>query len=157
MFNNEYGEAAVEVLEILDNTNKSDVDKIPLNFIQFLVDNSSENYKVNLDHSKSISEMNLKEKTKEILGYIYINWWCDEKDKENYIRQIKEVEIKKQEKIREKYNSNKIFENKNKVQECTNATKMNTEQNEIVTMMNNKKSFFNKYLGKQKRGENYNE
>ena len=52
MFNNEYGEAAVEVLDILDNTNKTDVDKIPSNFIKFLVDNASEDYKVNLDHSK---------------------------------------------------------------------------------------------------------
>ena len=40
MFNNEYGEAAVEVLDILDNTNKTDVDKIPSNFIKFLVDNA---------------------------------------------------------------------------------------------------------------------
>ena len=58
MFSNEYGEAAVEVLDILDNTNKSDVDKIPTSFIKFLVDNASEDYKVNLDHSKLISEMN---------------------------------------------------------------------------------------------------
>ena len=65
MFSNEYGEAAVEVLDILDNTNKSDVAKIPTSFIKFLVDNASEDYRVNLDHSKLISEMNLKEKTKE--------------------------------------------------------------------------------------------
>ena len=112
MFSNEYGEAAVEVLDILDNTNKSDVDKIPSNFIKFLVDNASEDYKVNLDHSKLISEMNLKEKTKEILGVIYINWWCDQKDKENYTKQIKELEMKRQTEIKEKYNPNKIFENK---------------------------------------------
>ena len=29
MFNEEYGEAAVEVLDILDNTKKEDVNKIP--------------------------------------------------------------------------------------------------------------------------------
>ena len=29
MFSNEYGEAAVEVLDILNNTKKTDVDKIP--------------------------------------------------------------------------------------------------------------------------------
>ena len=81
MFSNEYGEAAVEVLDILDNTNKTDVDKIPSNFIKFLVDNASEDYKANLNHSKLICEMNLKEETKEILGVIYINWWCDKKDK----------------------------------------------------------------------------
>lgn len=148
MFNNEYGEAAVEVLDILDNTNKTDVDKIPSNFIKFLVDNASEDYKVNLDHSKLISEMNLKEKTKEILGVIYINWWCDKKDKEDYTKQIKELEIKRQEEIKEKYNPNKIFESKNKVQEYTNATKVDTVQNETVTMIEYKESIFKKIWNK---------
>jgi beta-glucosidase-like glycosyl hydrolase len=148
MFSNEYGEAAVEVLDILDNTNKTDVDKIPSNFIKFLVDNASEDYKVNLDHSKLISEMNLKEKTKEILGVIYINWWCDKKDKENYTKQIKELEIKRQEEIKEKYNPNKIFESKNKVQEYTNATKVDTVQNETVTMIEYKESILKKIWNK---------
>ena len=146
MFSNEYGEAAVEVLDILDNTNKSDVAKIPTSFIKFLVDNASEDYRVNLDHSKLISEMNLKEKTKEILGVIYINWWCDKKDKENYTKQIKELEIKRQEEIREKYNPNKIFENK--VQEYTNATKVDTVQNEAVAMIEYKESIFKKIWNK---------
>ena len=146
MFSNEYGEAAVEVLEILDNTNKSDVAKIPTSFIKFLVDNASEDYRVNLDHSKLISEMNLKEKTKEILGVIYINWWCDKKDKENYTKQIKELEVKRQEEIKEKYNPNKIFENK--VQEYTNATKVDTVQNEAVAMIEYKESIFKKIWNK---------
>ena len=112
MFKLEYGEAAVEVLDILDNTNKSDFNKIPPNFIKFLVEIASEDYIVNLDHSKKISEMNLKEKTKEILGVIYINWWCDKEDKEIYIKQIKQLEMKRKEEIIKKYNSNKIFESK---------------------------------------------
>ena len=146
MFSNEYGEAAVEVLDILDNTNKSDVDKIPMSFIKFLVEIASEDYRVNLDHSKLISEMNLKEKTKEILGVIYINWWCDKKDKENYEKQIKELEIKRQEEIKEKYNPNKIFENKNKVQEYTNETVAMIEYKENIfkKIWNKILSFFNK-------------
>lgn len=148
MFSNEYGEAAVEVLDILDNTNKFDVAKIPTSFIKFLVDNASEDYRVNLDHSKLISEMNLKEKTKEILGVIYINWWCDKKDKENYTKQIKELEVKRQEEIKEKYNPNKIFENKNKVQEYTNATKVDTVQNEEVAMIEYEESIFKKIWNK---------
>ena len=148
MFSNEYGEAAVEVLDILDNTNKADVDKIPKNFIKFLVDNASEDYKVNLDHSKLISEMNLKEKTKEILGVIYINWWCDKKDKENYMKQIKELEIKRQEEIREKYNPNKIFENKNKIKEHTvqnkKATMVEYKESILKKIWNKILSFFNK-------------
>ena len=144
MFSNEYGEAAVEVLDILDNTNKTDVDKIPSNFIKFLVDNSSEDYKANLNHSKLICEMNLKEETKEILGVIYINWWCDKKDKENYMKKIKQLEIKRQEEIKEKYNSNKIFENK--VQEHKNEKKEMTEYKKIIFKRTWSKifNFFNK-------------
>ena len=148
MFSNEYGEAAVEVLDILDNTNKADVNKIPQSFIKFLVEIASEDYEVNLDHSKLISEMNLKEKTKEILGVIYINWWCDKKDKENYMKQIKELEIKRQEEIREKYNPNKIFENKNKIQEYTNKTKVDTVQNKTVTTVEYKENILKKIWNK---------
>lgn len=148
MFSNEYGEAAVEVLDILDNTNKADVDKIPKNFIKFLVEIAPEDYKVNLDHSKLISEMNLKEKTKEILGVIYINWWCDKKDKENYTKQIKELEIKRQEEIREKYNPNKIFENENKIQEFTNEKKEEAVQDKTVTMREYKESTLKKIWNK---------
>lgn len=148
MFSNEYGEAAVEVLDILDNTNKSDVDKIPSNFIKFLVEIASEDYKVNLDHSKLISQMNLKERTKEILGVIYINWWCDKEDRENYTKQIKELEMKRQEEIKEKYNPNKIFENKNRIQEYKNEAKEDNVQNEIFTMIEYKESILKRILSK---------
>ena len=148
MFSNEYGEAAVEVLDILDNTNKTDVDKIPSSFIKFLVDNASEDYIVNLDHSKPISEMNLKEKTKEILGVIYINWWCDKTNKEKYIKQIKElemrkIEMKRQAQTNEKYDLDKMFENINKTQEHTD-TKVDTVQNETSTMTKYKENIFKK-------------
>lgn len=141
MFELEYGEAAVEVLDILDNTNKSDFNKIPSSFIKFLVKIASEDYTVNLDHSKPISEMNLKEKTKELLGFIYINWWCDKKDKEDYMKQIKELEIKKQEEMNEKYNPEKIFENKK--QKSTNNIK-----DETVTMIEYKENIFKRICNK---------
>lgn len=140
MFSNEYGEAAVEVLDILDNTNKEDVAKIPSSFIKFLVDNASEDYVVNFEHSKPINELNIKEKTKEILGVIYINWWCDKKDKENYTKKIKKLEIKRQEEIKEKYNPSKIF--KNKKQEYTNEIKENEVQNETIVITEYKESIF---------------
>ena len=41
----EYSEAAVEVLDILNHTEKDDVAKIPQSFIKFLTDISNKNYK----------------------------------------------------------------------------------------------------------------
>lgn len=146
MFSNEYGEAAVEVLDILDNTKKEDVKKIPSSFIKFLVDNASQDYVVNLDHSKPISELNIKEKTKEILGVIYINWWCDKKDQEQYKEKIKEQEMRKQEEIREKYDPNKIFENK-KVQEH-NKLEETTKEKETFTIIEYKDNIFKRIINK---------
>lgn len=145
MFSNEYGEAAVEVLDILDNTNKTDLAKIPQSFIKFLVDNASEDYEVNLDHSKSISEMNLKDKTKEILGVIYINWWSDKDEQKIYKEQIKELEVKRQKEMKEKYNPDKIFENRN---QGYNKIKEENKTSEANAMIEYKENVFKKMWNK---------
>lgn len=108
----EYAEAAVEVLDILKHTRKSDVEKIPEKFIKFLEENSSKTYNPNLDHTKSIKEMGLKQKTQDILGVIYLKYWADEQGKEKFRKKIKENEIKYQEELREKYNSDNLFKTK---------------------------------------------
>lgn len=144
MFKIEYGEAAVEVLDILDNTNKTDVEKIPSSFIKFLVEIASTDYKVNFDHSKPIYELNINEKTKEILGTIYINWWSSEESKKQYQKQIKEYEKRKQEEIREKYNPDKIFEDRKRWQE----NKKYEIQNETVAMVEYKESSFRRIIQK---------
>ena len=72
MFSNEYGEAAVEVLDILENTNREDVEKIPVDFIKFLRNNASKNYTPKIDYSLPLNELNLKEKTKKIQNLLNI-------------------------------------------------------------------------------------
>jgi len=80
----EYSEAAVEVLEVLNYTNQEDVRKIPKSFIKFLTEIANKNYKVNFNHNGPISGLNLRKQTRELLGFIYITWWCDDKDRSNY-------------------------------------------------------------------------
>lgn len=105
----EYSEAAVEVLDILKYTRESDVEKIPKKFIKFLEENSSKTYEPNLDHSKPIKEMGLKQKTQDILGVIYLKYWADEQGKEKFRAKIKEKESKYQEELKEKYNTDNLF------------------------------------------------
>ena len=59
----EYSEAIVEVLEILQYSDDNIIEKIPKKLIEFWQKNKSTTYKPNLDHSKSINEMDLKKKT----------------------------------------------------------------------------------------------
>ena len=64
----EFSEGITETLDILKHMDKSYTDKIPKKFKDFLEKNKSDSYTPHLDHSKKIKEMNLKEKTKDILA-----------------------------------------------------------------------------------------
>ena len=80
----EYSKAAVEVLDILNYTSQEDVRKIPQSFIKFLTEIANKNCKVNFNHNEPISGLNLRKQTRELLGFIYITWWCNDKDRSNY-------------------------------------------------------------------------
>lgn len=110
-----YSEAAVEVLDILKNTREEDVNKIPRKFIEFLENNKSETYISDLDHTKTIKEMELKPKTQALLGLIYLKYWADEEGKRAFKKRAKENEIKYQEELREKYNTDNLFKNKKEI------------------------------------------
>lgn len=138
-----FGEAAVEVLDILEHTQESDVKKIPENFIKFLKENSSKTYNVEFDYSKPISEMNLKPKTEALLGIIYLKYWADEKGKKEFQEKLdknEEIYIKQAE---EQYNSDNLFENnKSKEIDNTNLPQVVKKESFIKKIINKLKSIF---------------
>jgi len=105
----EYSEAIVEVLDILYNSEDSIEEKIPKELIEFWQNNKSTTYKPNLDHSKSLNEMNLKNKTKSLITMIYLNYLCDDVEKEKIQLILKNNEEKHQKELKEKYNSDNLF------------------------------------------------
>ena len=113
--NGEYSIAVAEVLDILEHTRREDVEKISKKFIDFLRKQSDKNYVSKLDHTKSIKEMNLKPKTKAILGMIYLNYWADEEGKKKFKVRLKENEEIYQKELSEKYNVENMF-NKRKTE-----------------------------------------
>ena len=153
----EYSEAAVEVLDILNHTNKEDVARIPQSFIKFLTNISSKSYKVKFNHEQPINGLNLKKQTKEFLGFIYITWWCDKEEREKYKKLIHESNIKNEE-IKEKYNVNDIFKNKKEKQEhkiIQNENVMKTsiaeykKENIFKRVLNKILSFFDSKNGRR--------
>lgn len=141
----EYSEAAVEVLDILNYTNKEDVQRIPQSFIKFLTDISSKSYKAKFNHEQPINSFNLRKQTKELLGFIYITWWCNKEEHEKYKNIIHENNNKK-EKIKEKYNENYIFKNKEENQEHRIIQNKNVMEKNIVEYKN--ENIFKKFLNK---------
>ena len=141
----EYSEAAVEVLDILNHTNKEDVARIPQSFIKFLTDISSKSYKSKFNHEQPINGFNLRKQTKELLGFIYITWWCNEEEHEKYKNIIHENNNKKV-KIKETYNVNNIFKNKKENQEHRIIQNENVMEKNIVEYK--KENIFKKFLNK---------
>lgn len=146
MPNIEYSEAIVEVLEILEYSDDNILKKIPKKLIKFWERNKSKTYKPNLDHNKSISEMNLKDKTKSIIGMIYLNYLCNEEETKeissiiNHNEEIYQTELIK----------NRNSQHLEKVQNKTNTINENTKSTSI-TIIDNKESIFKKIVNRIKR------
>ena len=142
-----YSEAAVEVLDILNYTNQEDVRKIPQSFIKFLTEIANKNYKANFNHNGPISGLNLRKQTRELLGFIYITWWCNDKETNNYknIIHSNNPKAEKIEKI-DNYDIDDIFKNKKEVK--TNDVTENITEKEISIIEYKEESIFKKFLNK---------
>lgn len=145
MVSTAYSEAATEVLEILNNTEESAVNKIPKKFIDFLKENSSKTYNPQLDTTKPMKELNLKPKTHAILGMIYLKWWANEEEKQEFTKRAKENEKKYQEELREKYNTDNLFKNNTRINEDKEETIQQTALAEVK-----KETFIQKIINKIK-------
>lgn len=147
----EFSECITETLDILKHMENSYIEKIPRKFMVFLENNKSTNYISNLDHSKKVNEMILKEKTKDILAIIYMKYWCTEEEKHAYNELLQENEKKYQDELRKKYNVDNIFQKTNQFEK--------TMQNNItnnVAIVEYKESIFKKLINKIKNIFNNN-
>ena len=147
MIGTEYKVAAAETLSVLENINTIDIKKIPQSFLDFLAELSSKEDRPELDYSKPIEELNLKEKTREILGYIYINWWSTKEEKELCDKMINNKRKNNNVGTNVKYEVDDIFKARK-----NNVLVNNTENTEIKEMVEYKEETFikkiiNKILG----------
>ena len=146
MANIEYSEAIVELLEILEYSDDNILEKIPKKLIKFWKRNKSKTYKPNLDHDKSISEMNLKDKTKSILSMIYLNYLCNDEESKKIKSIINHNEEIYQTELVKNYNSQYL----EKEQNIANIINKNTKSTSI-TIIENKESIFKKIINRIKR------
>ena len=116
MVNERYRKAMSETLHYLKGINQDDIIKIPNKFIQFLKENSLQNYECNFDYKKQLKDLNLMDETRGLISMICLNYWCENKEeKNNFIKHLNENEIRYQEELREKYNVDDIFKKKESV------------------------------------------
>ena len=142
MLNQRYAEASVEVLDILEHMDPNHLVKVSNKFIDFLKENASREYMCNLDYSKKLNEMNLKEETRGLLALMYENYWCPEEEKQDLQKKFYENEQKYQEELRQKYNPDNIFSKKNK-----NIIEIEDNQTQLIEY---KETIFRRILNKIK-------
>ena len=137
----EYSEAAAQVLDILNYTNQEDVRKIPESFIRFLAEIANKSYKAKIKYNESISGLNLRKQTKELLGFIYITWWCNEKERNNY----KNIIYINNRRI-DSYEIGDIFKNRKEAKK--NVVVENEERKETAIIKYEEESFWKRFFSK---------
>ncbi len=123
----EYSMAATEVLAVLKNFKKEDVEKISPQFLEFLKSKKLDNYKAEFDFSKPITELELRGSSKAMLGMIYRTYWCNEEEKKEYDKLLRKNSVEHQKQLREKYNPDEIFKKSNMVKNEEESIKKNNQ------------------------------
>ena len=136
-----------EVDKILSFMEIRYVAKVPKKMREMFKNEKLQDYEPNIDKNIPLEEQQLERKTLAILAMLNLNYWCEnEEEKEELIRAYSNNDKKRNEELREKYNPDNIFKNKNKEREVEQITE------EITAIAEYKKeNFIKKLLNKIKR------
>ena len=132
----EYKEAFEEIYEIFNLMPKELLNKIPTKFYEMIKEERDTNYSPNIQ--EPLEKQKLKNETIIILGLIYRDFLCSPNEKkrlqEKDAKELREVEKTLEEEIREKYNPDDIFKNKNRIEpeevQSSEETRMTIVQKE---------------------------
>lgn len=111
MQNLRYRNAYKEVLEIIKYLPQKDFNKIPKEKIEYFKRNQNINHEFNFDISIPLENQNISRETNAIILNLFNDYFISDNQKEKLINILKSNEIKYQEKQKEKYNSDNIFNN----------------------------------------------
>ena len=150
-----------EVLEVLKNMAKDEVDKVPEDMREMFEECSNKEHKFKYDFSKRMDEQDFLEDTKLILAILYRDYWATPEKRSELLKKDQynreKVEIEK----RIKYNPNNIFENRSNKKNDVEEIKENkekeikkvekNEEKESVEMIEKNETFFNKIINKIKK------
>lgn len=104
-----------EVYCLLSYFPKIYVEKIPQKLLDLIKGFSNTKYFIEVDTTKPLEEQNISEETKNMLIVFKYNYWSSEDEKQRIIEKLSENENNYQVKLREKYNPDDIFKNRNRI------------------------------------------
>ena len=144
MENVEYMNSLYQVSEILKYITPKLKNRIPKRVISYIESNKSKDYSWKIDKTLPLEKQELLPTTKELITVLYKDYMCDDISRLKLNKVLNENQIKYENEVREKYNPDNIFKERNKSYETNKRT---IENNEIVSY---KESFLSKIINKLK-------
>lgn len=138
-----------ETLDVLKHFPESVISKIPDKFLNYLKENSDKEYKNSIDYSDENWIDMLSEDTIQILSIIYRDYIVDSETRKKLIKE--ENAIIEQEK--EKYNIDKLFKKREKVDNEVDTESVKNQSLVIYEDMPWYKKLFEKIIKFIKRGD----
>ena len=145
MENLEYINSLYQVSEILKYITPKLKNRIPKRVISYIESNKSKDYNWKIDKTLPLEKQELLPTTKELITVLYKDYMCDDISKLKLNKVLKENQIKYENEVREKYNPDNIFKERNTSYE---TIKMTMGDNEIVSYK--KESVLSKIINKIK-------
>lgn len=139
-------EAYYEIIEILKFMDKEYVKKLPKKLVTFFKENCAENYSFSINSQIPLKEQKLKEETRAILAMLNLNYWATDEHKQELLQLYSQNEKVYQEELREKYNYDNLFKNKN-----NDTIKEKEDSVENLAMVSYKESLFTKIVNRIKK------
>ena len=116
--------AYAEIISFINLLPQDKQEKIPKNLIEYFKEEMDKESKRELTTDISLENQNLKNATWDLIAILYLKYLCEDEEEKKELEQIyAENERKYREEIKEKYNPEKILENRGK---------KNTEQQDEV-------------------------
>lgn len=144
MENVEYMNSLYQISEILKYITTPLKARIPKKIISYIESNKSKDYNWKIDKTLPLEKQELLPTTKELITVLYKDYMCDDISRLKLNKVLNENQIKYENEVREKYNPDNIFKERNKSYETNKRT---IENNEIVSY---KESFLSKIINKLK-------
>ena len=148
MTNIEYENAIAEVIEYLKGIKQEDINKISPQFIAFLQENASKEYKPQFDYTKPLSELKLMNTSRAIICFICYKYWCKSKEEKEEFYNL----LKKNDEISEKEweeKSKNIFKSKKMNNNTVENNYLPIENTKTTTLWKKLKNCLKRLFGRK--------
>lgn len=145
-----YAKAYVEILEIINHMGEEYKKKVPSKLLDFFEENKDSNYVYKLDEAKNNEEQMFSNETIGLLSMLELKYWAKDKERELLNNALIENEKKYQKILRERYNPDNIFANRNQLPKEQETAIENRNVDNKMSLVEINENIFTKFFKKLK-------